>query len=80
MFSVTQCVRRRVLMMPRGGLVTASAMPADQFWQIIERAARSDRDSDAHLEALRVVLRELSPEEIISFEVAFRRYLNKAYT
>jgi len=49
-------------------------MPADQFWQIIERAARSDRDSDAHLEALRVVLRELSPEEIISFEVAFRRF------
>ena len=51
---------------------TASAMPADQFWQIIERAARSDHDSDAHLEALRVVLRELSREEIISFEVIDR--------
>ncbi|MEN3384899.1 MAG: hypothetical protein V7608_4943 [Hyphomicrobiales bacterium] len=61
--------------------MTASAMPADQFWQIIERAAaRSDHDPDAHMEALRVVLRELSPEEIISFEVAFRRYLNEAYT
>jgi hypothetical protein len=44
-----------------------------------ERAARSDHDSDAHLEALRVVLRELSPDEIISFEAAFRRYLNEAY-
>ncbi|HKD26700.1 MAG TPA: DUF4240 domain-containing protein [Xanthobacteraceae bacterium] len=59
--------------------MTASAMPADQFWQIIERAARSDHDPDAHVEALRVVLRELCPEEIISFEVAFRRYLNQAY-
>jgi hypothetical protein len=60
--------------------MTASAMSADQFWQIIQRAARSDHDPDAHMEALRVVLRELSPEEVISFEVAFRRYLNEAYT
>jgi Protein of unknown function (DUF4240) len=60
--------------------MTASAMSADQFWRIIGRAARSDHDPDAHMEALRVVLRELSPEEIISFEVAFRRYLNEAYT
>jgi len=60
--------------------MTASAMPAVQFWQIIERAARSDHDPDAHMEALRVVLLELSPEEIISFEAAFRRYLNDAYT
>lgn len=59
--------------------MTASAMPADRFWQIIERAARSDGDSDAHAETLRVVLRELSAEEVISFEVAFRRYLNEAY-
>ncbi len=55
-------------------------MPADQFWQIIGRAARSDHHPHAHMEALRVVLRELSLEEIISFEVAFRRYLNEAYT
>ncbi len=60
--------------------MTASAMPADRFWQIIERAAQFPRDPDAHLEALREVLRELSAEEIISFEVAFRRYLNEAYT
>lgn len=59
--------------------MTASAMPADQFWQIIDRAARSDCDPDAHMEALRVVLRELSAEEVLSFEVAFRRYLNAAY-
>src|SRR5215467_7457478 len=69
------------LMMSRGGPMTASAMPADQFWQIIERAAPPNHDSDdLHMEALRAVLRELSLEEIISFEVAFRRYLNEAYT
>src|SRR3569833_438309 len=62
-----------------GGPMTASAMPADRFWQIIERAAQLDGDSDTHMEALRVALRELSVEEVISFEVAFRRYLNEAY-
>jgi hypothetical protein len=30
----------------------------------------SDGDPDAHMEALRAVLRELSVEEILSFEVA----------
>src|SRR5258708_3195694 len=60
--------------------MTASPMPADKFWQIIERAGRSDPDRDAHVEALRTALRELPLAEIISFEVAFRRYLNKAYT
>ena len=60
--------------------MTASAMPADRFWQIIERASGSDGDPDAHMEALRVALRELSVEEILSFEVAFRHYLNAAYS
>jgi hypothetical protein len=55
-------------------------MPADRFWQIIERAAESDRDPDAHVEALRRELRKLALDEIMSFEVAFRRYLNQAYT
>jgi hypothetical protein len=55
-------------------------MSADKFWHIIERAAQFDHDPDAHEEALRVALRELSLEELISFEVAFRRYLNDAYT
>jgi hypothetical protein len=59
--------------------VTASAMPADQFWQIIERATQSDGDPNTHMEALRALLRELSCDEVISFEVAFRRYINGAY-
>jgi len=54
-------------------------MPADKFWQLIKRAAESDHDPDAQ-NALRAALRELTLEEIISFEVAFRRYLNEAYT
>jgi hypothetical protein len=54
-------------------------MPGDVFWQIIKRAAETDHDPDAHVEALRAELRELPLQEIISFEVAFRRYLNKAY-
>lgn len=60
--------------------MTASPMAADEFWQIVNRAAQSNRDPEAHLEALRTALRELTLEEIISFEVAFRRYLNEAYT
>src|SRR5262245_43584872 len=60
--------------------MTAPPMAADKFWQIIERAAKADHDPDAHMEALRSELRELSFDEIISFEVAFRRYLNEAYT
>ena len=60
--------------------MTASPMPAEKFWRIIERAAESAHDPDAQVKALGTALRELTLEEIISFEVAFRRYLNKAYT
>jgi hypothetical protein len=58
----------------------AAEMPAAQFWRIIERAARAGDDQDAHVEALRTELRELSLDEIVSFEVAFRRHLNAAYS
>jgi len=60
--------------------MTASLMQGDKFWQIVKCAAESDHDPDAHAEVLRAELRELSLQEIISFEVAFRRYLNEAYT
>src|SRR5262249_47264763 len=39
--------------------MTPSTMPADKFWQIIERAAKSDHDPDAHMNALRRALHEL---------------------
>ena len=60
--------------------MTASPMPAEQFWRIIARASESAHDPDAQLNTLHSALRELTIEEIISFEVAFRSYLNKAYT
>ena len=60
--------------------MTASEMPADQFWEIIGRAAQFDANPTAHIEALRAELRGQTSEKIKSFEVAFRRYLNKAYT
>lgn len=60
--------------------MTASPMAAETFWSIIERAAEFDYDPDAQEAALRAALLELSLEDIISFEAAFRRYLNEAYT
>ena len=45
--------------------MTEAPMPADKFWQIVNRAAKSDHDPEAHMEALRTILRELSLEEII---------------
>ena len=56
------------------------AMPADRFWEIMQRAAAFDDDPAAHVNALRSELRKLAPEDIKSFEGAFRRYLNQAYT
>jgi hypothetical protein len=42
--------------------MTASPMPADKFWQIVNRAAQSDHNPDAHMQALRAILRELRVE------------------
>jgi hypothetical protein len=60
--------------------MTASPMAAETFWSIIERAAKADHDPGAQEMALRAELEKLSLEDIISFEAAFRRYLNEAYT
>jgi hypothetical protein len=60
--------------------MTASPMPAERFWSIIEPVAELDQGPDAQLRALRTALKALRLEDIISFEVAFRRYLNLAYT
>jgi Protein of unknown function (DUF4240) len=61
-------------------IMTASPMTPDRFWQIIEIASRSGNDPDAQLSALGSSLQKLTIEEIISFEVAFRQFLNNAYT
>lgn len=60
--------------------MTASEMPADQFWKLLDQAAGFSDDPAAHIDALSTELRGLTSEDIKSFEVAFRRYLNKAYT
>jgi hypothetical protein len=60
--------------------MTVRAMPADQFWLIIEQAARFDDDPDAHTAALQAILSELPLVDVIAFDGAFRRYLNESYT
>jgi hypothetical protein len=58
----------------------ASPTPSDEFWRIMARVAAAERDPDAQIDTLRSALHELSLDEIIAFESAFRRYLNQAYT
>lgn len=60
--------------------MTSASMPAEEFWSIVERTADADRDPDSQMRTLRMLLQGLSLEKIISFEVAFRRYLNEAYS
>jgi hypothetical protein len=60
--------------------MTTSPMLPDDFWRIIGRTVDSSHDPDGQINALRSVLRELPIEDIVSFELAFRRYLNQAYT
>ena len=55
-------------------------MPSDEFWRVIARMVDPEHDPDAQIDALRSALQELSLDELISFETAFRRYLNQAYT
>jgi hypothetical protein len=60
--------------------VTHAPMPADAFWKIIEEAGRSRATPKAHEKSLAVQLRKLSQNDLIAFEVAFRTYLNNAYS
>jgi hypothetical protein len=53
----------------------ASPMPPDEFWRVIARSGGLEQDPDAQIDALQSALHDLSLNEIISFEVAFRRYL-----
>ena len=60
--------------------MTEPAMPADTFWGIIDSNAKSNNNPTARLEALHSTLSKLTLDELISFEVAFRHFLNEAYT
>jgi hypothetical protein len=46
----------------------------------MERAVASAHETDAQMKALRNELRQLTLDEIVTFQVMFRRYLNEAYT
>lgn len=59
--------------------MAVSEMPREQFWHIIEKSL-AENDPYKRLKSLKNILRELSLEDIISFEIAFRNFLNKAYT
>ena len=55
-------------------------MNHDKFWNLIENNLRQSHDAYERLNHLKATLSGLSLEEIISFEITYRHYLNKAYT
>ena len=55
-------------------------MPDATFWDIIDGVARVTGEPDDRLDALEKALNTLSLDDIISFEMTFRRLLNDAYT
>ncbi len=55
-------------------------MPDAVFWEIIDRVARTPGAPEDRLEALATALTALSLDDVIAFEITFRRLLNKAYT
>lgn len=60
--------------------MTNDVMPADRFWEIIDRTTKYRPDQDTQMEALRLELRKLSADEIEAFERAFHREQKRAYS
>jgi len=60
--------------------MTPFLMPPDDFWRIISVIGEPELGPDDQVDALRSALIELSADEIVLFEGAFRYYLNQAYT
>ena len=56
------------------------SMQDDVFCRIVDGVAQSGEDPDDRLQSLRQTLSALSLDNIISFEMTFRRLLNNAYT
>lgn len=52
----------------------------DEFWKIIEKAISPTDPPHLQIESLRSELARLPLQRIISFENAFRHYVNQAYT
>ena len=60
--------------------MTYTTMPEDAFWKIIATINGPGVDAEAQMDNLRAALQGLSIEEIVAFEMTFRRLLNRAYT
>jgi hypothetical protein len=54
-------------------------MQDETFWRIVEEASRASEEPDGVLEGLRRALRNLALDDVVSFELTFRRLLNEAY-
>ena len=61
-------------------IMADSVMPADRFWQVIDRTTKYGGDQDAQMEALRMELRKLPAVEIEAFERAFQEQQRRAYS
>ena len=55
-------------------------MSSSRFWQIVDASAAFEAIPAVQLQTLRSLLLGLSPAEISSFELAFRRETERAYT
>lgn len=55
-------------------------MSDDRFWSIIGQTTELEANTDAQSSALSRALGALSSDEIVAFEAAFQRQVNRAYT
>lgn len=57
-----------------------SVMPADRFWELIDKTTKYGADQDAQIKALSQELRKLSVSEIEAFERTFQQQQRRAFT
>lgn len=57
-----------------------SVMPADRFWELIDRTTKYQADQDAQVQALNGELHTLSAAEIEAFERAFQQQKRRTHT
>lgn len=55
-------------------------MAPDRFWELIDATTPHEGNEAAQLRALRSELSGLAPDEIIAFELAFEKEMDRAYT
>lgn len=60
--------------------MTEAPMPADRFWELIDKTTAHASDPERQAEVLRQVLRQLTVAEIEAFERAFQQQQRRAYS